>query len=189
MKSTTFKLVVLSVPFVAGQWMGFEGPLSEKCSEVCDSSSDDLRQCDRAYNQDITIEEHLACMCDDTIPSLAECVSCGTTASDKEQAEEWENYSGIVDLYSLVLCTPGASRYLDEVLVSMMHDATPVIAPSTAVESTVMIGTPAATPTQAGGNGNDNDNGNENVTTAGAPAYTQAPFMLAAAGIALVAAL
>ncbi|KAL2212913.1 hypothetical protein CC79DRAFT_1361750 [Sarocladium strictum] len=191
MKSAALALVVLFMPFVAGQWMGIEGPLSEKCGEVCESSGDDLRQCDRAYNEEITIEEHLACMCDDTIPSLAECVSCGTKASNEEQAEEWENYAGIVDLYSSVLCTPGASRYLDEVLQSMMQDATPTPAPSAAVESTVIISTLAATPAQGDDNndGNDNEKENENVTTASAPAYTQAPFMVAAAGLALAAAL
>jgi hypothetical protein len=188
-KSTALELVVLFVPFVAGQWMGSEGPLSEKCGEVCESSGDDLRQCDRAYNEDITIEEHLACMCDDTIPSLAECVSCGTKASGEELAEEWENYSGIVDLYSSVLCTPGASRYLDEVLESMMHNAAPTPVPSTTVESTVMLRTPAATPPQGDDNNDGDENENENVTTAGAPVYTQAPFMLAAAGVALAAVL
>ena len=104
-------------------------------------------------------------------------------ASDKKQGEEWANSSELVDLYSSVLCTPGASRYLNEALESIMYYAPPTPAPSTAVESTVLNGTQEATPTQS------NDNRNENVTTAAASAYTQTPFVLGAAGIALAAAL
>ena len=177
----------------------YDDPLLKDCPD-CKSTWDQFEECVELTD----LAEHKVCICERATPKLFECIECGTEANESSEDESyWAQQEVLASLQSSIICAPTASISYDDFMSAFNDGAYSsewdaltatrsmpdgyISTDSDYVTPAPWTPTPSPTPTgDAGDDGGDGDD-IENVSTGAAPAITQAPLMLAAAGLALAA--